>query len=304
MGQFSKPWEELTIADNYIFCKVMMNKDVCKELLEVLLDLQIEKINYLQTESVIENFYDSRSVRLDVMVKDSKKIYNIEMQSGNYKDIILRSRYYQSSMNVATTKRRTHFRDLKETYVIFICKDDPFGLGLARYTKVSKFLETDKISYDDKSHNVFYNCSGYEREENLEVKNVLRFIYELKADSELTKKIEQTTDEIKQSVDNRTEYMTVQDVIDEEKELAWERGREDGLERGRAEGLEQGLEQGHAEGLKEGVEQGLEQGIEQGLAKGSLQKAFESAKKLKENGVELSLIAKCTGLSLKEVQKL
>ncbi len=34
MGQFSKPWEELTIADNFIFCKVMENERICRRMLE------------------------------------------------------------------------------------------------------------------------------------------------------------------------------------------------------------------------------------------------------------------------------
>ena len=38
---FSKPWEELTFTDNFIFCKVMEDESLCKELLETLLDIKI-----------------------------------------------------------------------------------------------------------------------------------------------------------------------------------------------------------------------------------------------------------------------
>ena len=159
MGQFSKPWEELTISDNFIFCKVMQDEALCRDVLEALLEIKIREIRYLKTEATIENIYEGRGVRMDVLLEDTDKIYNIEMQTGNYSDIILRSRYYQSSADVYTTQHHTKFRDLKEPYIIFICKDDPFGLGLSRYTKSSRFLETDKIPYDDKTHNVFYNKS-------------------------------------------------------------------------------------------------------------------------------------------------
>ncbi len=296
MGQFSKPWEELTIADNFIFCKVMQNAELCKEILELLLDIQIEKIEYLQTESPIENFYDTRGVRLDVVVKDSKKVYDIEMQTGNYDDIILRSRYYQASLDVSTTKRRTKFKDLKETYIIFICKDDPFGIGLPRYTKISKFMETDKISYDDKTHNVFYNCSGYKNEKDIEVQNVLRFIYELKAESDLTKKMEDAAETAKINSDYRVEYMYVQDVIEEEKEIA----RETGL----AEGREKGLAEGREKGLAEGREKGLAEGRAEGLAKGEKNKAEETAKKMLEKKYDLQDIADITGLSIEEIKKI
>ena len=38
-------WERMTLADNFIFCKVMEeNPEVCKELLEMLLDIKIDRI--------------------------------------------------------------------------------------------------------------------------------------------------------------------------------------------------------------------------------------------------------------------
>ncbi|MCI7398626.1 MAG: Rpn family recombination-promoting nuclease/putative transposase [Spirochaetia bacterium] len=54
-------------------------------------------------ENPIENFYDPRGIRLDVYVEDSGRIFNIEIQTGNYDDLILRARYYLSSSDVATT---------------------------------------------------------------------------------------------------------------------------------------------------------------------------------------------------------
>ena len=69
-GPFSKKWEELTFSDNYIFCKVMEDERLCRHLLEILLDIRIEKLEYIRTETPVENFFDSRGVRLDVLVKE------------------------------------------------------------------------------------------------------------------------------------------------------------------------------------------------------------------------------------------
>ena len=87
-GQFSKPWQELNFSDNYIFCKVMQNPELCKKLLEILLDFRIDKIEYSNTEQTLENNYNTRGIRMDVYVKDSNKIYDLEMQSGDYEDIL------------------------------------------------------------------------------------------------------------------------------------------------------------------------------------------------------------------------
>ena len=184
-------------------------------------------------ENPIENFYDSRGIRLDVYVKDSGRIFNIEIQTGNYDDLILRARYYLSSSDVATTKRRTKFKDIRETYILFICKDDPFGEGIPRYTKLTKFLETDRISYDDKSHNVFYNCSAWEKEEDPEIREVLKFIYGLKPDSGIALEMDEAASLAKQKSDLEDEYMYFSDILEDEKEEARAEGHAEGLEAGR-----------------------------------------------------------------------
>nr|WP_318711709.1 Rpn family recombination-promoting nuclease/putative transposase [uncultured Treponema sp.] len=288
MGQFSKPWDELTIADNFIFCKVMENERICMGVLETLLGISVGHIEYLKTENSLENFYDSRGIRLDVYVKDADRIFNIEMQTGNYDDMLLRARYYLSSSDVATTKRRTKFKDIRETYILFICKDDPFGEGIPRYTKISRFLETDRISYDDKSRNVFYNCSAWEKESNPEVRGVLKFIYGLKPDSGLAIEMDEAASLAKQKSDLEDEYMYFSDILEDEKEEA----REIGLAEGRAKGLEEG----RAEGLAEGHAEGLETGRHQ--------QKIESAKTAISLGLSEQQVVAISGLSPEEIRKL
>lgn len=36
------PFEKLTLADDFLFCKVMQNKRLCKELLEIILHVKID----------------------------------------------------------------------------------------------------------------------------------------------------------------------------------------------------------------------------------------------------------------------
>ncbi|WP_293887451.1 hypothetical protein [Sphingobacterium sp. UBA3549] len=57
---------------------------------------------------------------------------------------------------------------------------------------------------------------------------------------------------------------------------------------------------GHAKGLAEG----LAEGKAKGLAVGERKKALETAKAFKEMGLPIADIAKGTGLSVEEVQKL
>ena len=76
-----KDWEELTIQDNFLFQKVMRNKRLCQHLIEKILQIKIADITYPDTEKTIDIRLDSKSVRLDVYVKDDTgRVFNIEMQ--------------------------------------------------------------------------------------------------------------------------------------------------------------------------------------------------------------------------------
>ena len=95
-----KPIEELTLADNFMFCHTMKNEELCKELLEKLLHIKIERIVYPELEKELSAYYESKSVRLDVYVKDSDKVYDIEMQNQPSNFLPLRTRYYQSMIDI------------------------------------------------------------------------------------------------------------------------------------------------------------------------------------------------------------
>ena len=49
-----KPYDELTIQDNFLFQKVMRNKRICKLTLERLLDIEIKDISYPEEEKAID----------------------------------------------------------------------------------------------------------------------------------------------------------------------------------------------------------------------------------------------------------
>ncbi len=50
MPDVNKIWENLTIADNFIFQKVMRKKRLCKRFIEKILHIKIRKIMFPETE--------------------------------------------------------------------------------------------------------------------------------------------------------------------------------------------------------------------------------------------------------------
>ena len=74
-------WKNATIANNFIFYKVMRNNpDVCKELLEILLQIKIDHIE-MKTEETIEVDFGKKGIRMDVYASGENEAFDLEMQS-------------------------------------------------------------------------------------------------------------------------------------------------------------------------------------------------------------------------------
>ncbi|MBQ9538983.1 MAG: hypothetical protein IJU95_06905 [Treponema sp.] len=81
------------------------------------------------------------------------------------------------------------YSELKESYIIFICLDDPFGFRLPAYTFERKCKENALVDLDDKTHHVIFNAEAYEKETNPGIRAFLSFVRNNTAGSDLTREI-------------------------------------------------------------------------------------------------------------------
>ena len=271
-----KPVEELTFTDDFMFGTVMKNQFICKGVIERLLHIKVGKIEYPSLQKTIAPFYESKGIRLDVYVSDSERVFDIEIQTSLPPSLPKRTRYYQSLMDVDNLLRGQSYADLKESYVIFICTQDPFGKDLPVYTFRSVCSEDGSIFLDDKSVKVFYNVGAYGKEDEPELSALLEYLCERRATSGFTRRIDELVEKAKRNEKFRSWYMSLNI-------------REDDLRR---------------EGLQLGEKIGFERGRRDGVAAGSYQKARETAKLMAERKYPLSEIRLMTGLSEAEIKKL
>lgn len=95
-----------------------------------MLDRKITKIVYSETQKSKRKFFASKSVRFDAYLADVDKIINVEMQASHYSDALLRARYYQSMIDATLLQKGEPYKNLKDTCLLFVCRDDPFNLRL------------------------------------------------------------------------------------------------------------------------------------------------------------------------------
>lgn len=128
-----------------MFGAVMSEPKICKEVLELLLQIEIDHVEYPELQKPISPFYSKKGVRLDVYVAGSDKVFDVECQSYKVENIGKRTRYYQSMIDTDSLLKGADYSELKESYIIFICLDDPFEAELPVYTFERKCKESEEV---------------------------------------------------------------------------------------------------------------------------------------------------------------
>ena len=208
-------WNSLTLANNFIFCKVLEeNPDVCKELLEMLLDIKIDRIERPKSEQTFKTDFDSRGIRLDVYVKDGTgRCFDIEIQTSSYMQLAKRARYYQGLMDVDSIQFGQEYSALKDSYVIFLCLGDAFGHRLPVYTFRYRAEEDKNILMNDGTVNIFFNATMYDKMQSENLRSFFRYLCGKNSDDNFTDRLSALVERVKMNAQWRHRYMTIEQEI-------------------------------------------------------------------------------------------
>ncbi|MFI3255794.1 MAG: Rpn family recombination-promoting nuclease/putative transposase [Eubacteriales bacterium] len=199
-------WYALPISNDFMFSKVMRDESLCKEVVELLIGKKVGEVKDFQEEKTINITHDSKTVRLDVYLRDEDKAVNVEMQVSNEDDLRKRSRYYQDLIDLGLLESGHKYSKLPTSYVIFICTFDLIGNGKAKNSYQNLNDETF-TPLGDGTHKIFYNTKASDTEENPQLKAFLKYVGGELTDDTLIQKLEQRLKQVKSNVEWRKEYM-------------------------------------------------------------------------------------------------
>lgn len=253
-----KTYKELSFTDDFLFCNIMQNNpDICKELVELLLDRKVGKVAYSETQKSIDLALEQKGVRLDVYFEDDlSTAYNIEMQTSNTGNLPKRSRYYQGTVDLNMISSGAGYDELKTSYIIFINTFDLFGKGFPKYTFENICQESSDLHLDDGAVKVFINAKSTIPGMSPELQGFLRYLCGENPDTPLTDRIQNEVVKSRNNVRWERIYM----LLEEKYKAFFAEGRAEGRALGLEEGRARGREEGRAEGRKEGREEGREEG--------------------------------------------
>ena len=245
-------FEDLTISNDFMFKEVMKsNKGLCKRLVGSIMQQDIEDIVYIETEKTLQPYYDSRGIRLDVILADENHTrYNLEMQARNVISkagvalLPKRTRYYQSVIDMDMLKQGENFDQLNPLVLIFICTFDFYKEGRYVYTFKSRCLENLELELANDVTVKLVNAKGKQGQVNDLLKNFLEYVMTNKPVDDFTEDVERQVWAVKNDKKAREEYMVLQAKIREHEIVAYEAGEAQGHAAGLAEGMAAGEAQG------------------------------------------------------------
>ena len=226
---YIKPFEELCFYDDFMFGVVMQDKELCREALECMLGFKIDHIEYDEPQKTVAPLYTAHGIRLDVYVKDSNRIYDVEIQNKDEQDIGRRSRYYQGMMDVDSLLKGQDYSELKESIVIFLCRFDPFKKGIPCYTVRRMCKEDSSVFVDDAAIVQIFNCTAYDKIENESLKAFLKFVQTNTAESDFTRRLDDMVETQKKVEELKKTY------------LSWSLHDSDVRREGKREGRKEGI---------------------------------------------------------------
>ena len=300
--------------NDYVFKRIFGhtgNEDITKSFLSSIIPDKIEKIELDCNPIMDKDLLDDKLGILDIKARlNDNVVCNVEMQICDKKNIEKRLLFYWSKMYSQGIKQGQDYDELKRTIVILISdynleklkkipeyvtkwniREEKYGKIILTDVLEIYIIELNKLKngvvkdnqklnswlYFIKSSKVVVNKNM--REEDIEeIKKAQKILEDISAD-----------EHEKWLAEMRLKYIRDKHAIEDF-------GYDKGYKSGQSKGIEIGKEQG--------IEQGIEIGKEQGIEIGSTKKQEEIARNLKQENVDIQFIARVTGLTEEEIEKI
>ncbi|MBQ9811960.1 MAG: Rpn family recombination-promoting nuclease/putative transposase [Thermoguttaceae bacterium] len=205
-----KPFEELTITDDFMFGIVMSDPKCLKPLLEFILGVKIAQIEYPERQKTIDVDYDRKGVRLDVYCEDDKKtVYAIEIQTTDQKNLPKRIRYYRDMLDINVLDKGANYKELKKSFVIFICTFDYFKKDRYMYTFVNQCQEDGDLYLNDETTSIVLNVDGTIGDINEDLKDALRYMAGQAPSGSYAETLDEAVKKVKINEKWRRDYMSL-----------------------------------------------------------------------------------------------
>lgn len=162
-------------------------------------------------------------------------MYNVEMQTVENRNLPKRTRYYQGMIDFNILEKGENYKNLKKSFVIFVCTFDLFGEGRHIYTFENRCIESLQLPLGDDAVKIILNTKRMMDDVTHELKSLLDYIDGAQPDDDFTKELEDAVDLVRRNEKWRLDYMTLQQEYREKYNEGLEAGKIEGKMEGKIE---------------------------------------------------------------------
>ena len=158
-AELDKAIDDLTLFDDDLMSKVFDgNIEATELLLQIILERKDIKVITVKGQVELKSPYPGgRNIKLDIDAADGDGVeFDVEVQRNTKGSHIRRPRFHQSMMDSRLLKKNQDFKELKDTFVIFICQHDKFKENKPIY-HVDKIIRETGKNFDDGAHIIYVN---------------------------------------------------------------------------------------------------------------------------------------------------
>lgn len=150
--------DNLTLFDDDLMSRVFdKNIEATELFLSIVLERKIKVNSVIGQKEMKNHEIGKRNITLDVhAIDENKQEIDIEVQGNSKGAHVKRARFHSGMVDSRMLKEGQDFKDLKDSYVIFMYKHDKFKKGLPMY-HIDRCIRETKEEFGDGSHIIYVN---------------------------------------------------------------------------------------------------------------------------------------------------
>ena len=233
-NDYIKRISKLCLFDDDFMNIVFQNDKCVKLLLDIILDTDIRILD-INIQHQLDNI-KGRTVIMDMYIIDEKgRHINVEIQRDDSQAIAKRAGYHESLLKTNITSKQTKWKDISETYVIFITENDVLLGGLPMY-HIERRIEENGERFEDGAHIIYVNGR------NEEDTRLGRLMHDMRCTEVEDMYYEELREEARYYKEDRGGIEKMCKLFDEVREMGKEEGKHEGILLGQQIGEQKGIE--------------------------------------------------------------
>ena len=233
-NDYIKRISKLCLFDDDFMNIVFQNDKCVKLLLDIILDTDI-RISDINIQHQLDNI-KGRTVIMDMYIVDEKGRYiNVEIQRDDRQAIAKRAGYHESLLKTNITSKQTKWKDISETYVIFITENDVLLGGLPIY-HIERRIEENGERFEDGAHIIYVNGR------NEEDTRLGRLMHDMRCTEVKEMYYEELREEARYYKEDEGGIEKMCKLFDEVEQRGIETGKREGMILGQQIGEQKGIE--------------------------------------------------------------